>query len=332
MVSLSPYSGSRIAEHFGASDGPHCRRTYGQDQTGYVTYHFNSLGFRCDEYREDAQKKIYICGASDTFGTGLHVEQTWPFQILLRYASHYSLKKSDVCLMNFSEGGCSNRYISRTLFHQCSLSRPDLVIAHFTFISRQETLVPAIILPYLFSGSDNYKNVSSTGWGRWLDVGPLRRELELAKYPLAKRAWARRIGRQIRHFYRYYDLLDVSYDTLQQVLLLQFFLQTNRVDFIFCIHEWRELADKEVRSNRAVNALYDMLDRSPIRFGLNIFVFSLCNCPKEMQYLRIGGLPAHAQFEKKRIVIHCFIEDALAGFGLQHEAMTRDAHRLAAAE
>lgn len=259
---LSPYLGSRIAEHFGTTKGPHSRKTYGDDQTGTVTYNFNSLGFRSEEFRSDALKRIYVCGASDTFGTGLEMEDTWPYQLALHFARHNKLNKGDVCLMNFSEGGCSNRYICRTLLQQCSLAKPDLVVAHFTFLSRQETLVPHALLPEVFSGGENWGEVSFTSWGRWTDVGLAKCEIALMKIPRAKRPWARKIARRARAFYRNYDPLAVIYDTLQQILLLQFFLHANRIEFVFCMNDVEQLENQEARRNCAVSALYDMLDRS----------------------------------------------------------------------
>jgi hypothetical protein len=59
---LLQYSGDRERDHFGPTGPPHTILTYGQDLSGTKTYHFNSLGFRGDEFDPGARVKIFACG------------------------------------------------------------------------------------------------------------------------------------------------------------------------------------------------------------------------------------------------------------------------------
>ena len=50
---------------------------YGKDQTGKISYQFNSLGFRSD-VEFDYLPDIVFFGGSSTFGVGVSIEQTFP--------------------------------------------------------------------------------------------------------------------------------------------------------------------------------------------------------------------------------------------------------------
>jgi hypothetical protein len=138
---LLPYRGSRKSEHLGP-DGraSHTRDTYGNDQSKTKTYHFNSLGFRGEELDPDSPLKLYVCGCSFSFGTGLDIEESWAFRFKEKLAERRGLPVSSVNLLNFSQGGASNDYISRTLIEQSARVRPDVIVAGFTQMNRFELL------------------------------------------------------------------------------------------------------------------------------------------------------------------------------------------------
>jgi hypothetical protein len=138
---LQPYKGSRQREHFGPDGkGSYSRTTYGLDESEAKTYSFNSMGFRGEELDPDAAVKLFVCGCSQTFGVGLDIEETWPFLFRQRLAETRGLPAESVNLMNFSQGGASNDYITRSLIEQSSLVRPDVIVAGFTHMSRFEIL------------------------------------------------------------------------------------------------------------------------------------------------------------------------------------------------
>jgi hypothetical protein len=253
MATLFPYLGTRTTEHFSRA-----RRTYGDDRSGAVTYRFNSLGFRCEEYNDQAKKKIFVCGASDTFGTGLNVEDTWPVRFAERFAKHHGLSASDVCLMNFSEGGCSNRCITRTLSLQTRRATPDLLLAHFTYSTRGEFLVPTTAV-----GSRNApvpELGSFCSWGRWMDVPSITREPQTRLLTMHEKRWARDVSRRVRRYYRHYDALAATYDTLQQMLLLQFLTASLRIPLLYCVNGMTDITREDVISNHVILSMYEMLD------------------------------------------------------------------------
>jgi hypothetical protein len=264
MVDLLPYSGSRIAEHFGERQGGHTRVTYGEDTSGSVTYRFNSLGFRGKEYSESASTSIFVCGASDTFGTGVDEEATWPRVFSAAFSRQLMLHDADLNLMNFSEGGCCNAYITRTLMQQCHQRRPNLVIAHYTFISRQESFIPATVAADIFPFSLNSSHVGATAWGKWLDVGFFRRESALLRVPPNARPWSRKLTKRTNTFFRDYDVLQTAYSTIQNMLLLQYYLKSNAIEYLMCVHDLEILRSEEVRSNILLERALAMLDRSRV--------------------------------------------------------------------
>ena len=87
-------------------------------------YKFNEYGFRETNHYFD-KPITYICGCSITFGVGLNYEDTWAFKLGRNH-------------INLSQGGASNAYITRTLIQACESHKPELVIAHFTFLNRTD--------------------------------------------------------------------------------------------------------------------------------------------------------------------------------------------------
>src|SRR5688572_19890937 len=138
MTSLLPYSGLLVRQHFGPSRGPHTLTTYCTDRSATKSYHFNSLGFRGEEPSAQAEVRIFVCGCSQAFGSGLNAEETWPVKVRDHLAAMWGIDPGRVDLLNFSQGGASNCYITRMLVSQMTRVRPDLVIALFTHKARYE--------------------------------------------------------------------------------------------------------------------------------------------------------------------------------------------------
>jgi hypothetical protein len=162
---LEVYSGSRPREHFGSTGPPHVSATYGTDQSGTKSYQFNSLGYRGEELDPAAAATIFVCGCSHTFGVGLNLEETWVHRFKLAYAESHRLDPAAVNVLNFSEGGASNDYITRTVLTQCAQVRPDLVIAQFSQMSRSEAFVDGE--PYSIGP---WYSLSLSAWRRILHV------------------------------------------------------------------------------------------------------------------------------------------------------------------
>lgn len=136
---LLPYSGAPLAnpennEHVPNSVSNKCNH----DRSGKVEYRYNSLGFRGEDYNENARFHIFICGPSEAFGLGLNEEDTWWHQFRLQYAQHKGVDQSEVNLLNFSQIGASMDYIARVLVSQCQKIKPDLVLGALSPSSRTE--------------------------------------------------------------------------------------------------------------------------------------------------------------------------------------------------
>jgi hypothetical protein len=79
-MELLQYKGARKREHLGSNGkGGHTLSEYGVDKSHTIIYRFNSAGFRGEELEPNAEIKIFVCGCSYTFATGVNVEQSWPF-------------------------------------------------------------------------------------------------------------------------------------------------------------------------------------------------------------------------------------------------------------
>ena len=84
---LLPFSAAPIADPI---YNEHVPNTYsdrcGMDQSGKVKYRYNDLGFRGENYNDDAKFHIYVCGPSEAFGTGLNEEDIWCYHFKRKFA------------------------------------------------------------------------------------------------------------------------------------------------------------------------------------------------------------------------------------------------------
>lgn len=209
---------------------------YGMDRSGTKVYKFNSLGYRGEEYDPTAKKRIFVCGCSQTFGTGLNIEESWPYQFKELFVQDKGIDFEDVNLLNFAAGGRSNDYISRTLMTQCNEVRPDLCIVYFTYMERSEHV-------------DKEGPFTMGPWAYF-------EKKELGKLE----PWAR--SEKVLSFYDYYtDELGLI-NLLKNMLLLQFFLKFNKVKYIFgSVHINNRLADKHLISNPVISQLIKLIDK-----------------------------------------------------------------------
>ena len=252
-MNLRPYVGSRTHEHFGATPGRrHSTSVYGSDRSGTIRYEFNELGFRGDDLDLDADTIIYVAGCSHTFGTGNTQERSWPTQFADNYARHHGLDAERMSLMNFSEGGTSNRFICRTLIDQCRAHQPDLAIAHFSEVARTEYMVPPGLWP------DEDKPVSAVG--PWLQAGWLKRQIWLLRgFRGAERLPAKTILDWAHGYYAHaYQGRRAAYETLQDMLMFQQFCQLHDIEFMMCCVDYDKLVT--ALDNLVVRILWDMID------------------------------------------------------------------------
>jgi hypothetical protein len=229
-VTLHPYKGTRQDEHFGRAAYRILRRN-GTFGLGGNTYYFNSLGFRGEEFDPNAPVKLFICGCSYTFGVGLELEESWPFLFKQKLAAHRGLAASCVNLLNFSEAGASNDYITRTLIEQSTRARPDLILAGFTDIARFELLDENMSFgfnPFMV------REYASAG-GRYAEMAKLMEFLFLGTDDIQKKMRA-----------------------IKNALLLQYYCQSRKIPFIFLFFWGDDLAS--MLSTPMTRPLYERID------------------------------------------------------------------------
>lgn len=244
---LLPYDGSRTEEHLGDEPrhGGHEIRSYGADRSGKISYRFNSLGFRGEEYRPAAGKHVFVCGPSTAFGTGLPLEASWPHLFKVAYARHHALPPDEVNLLNFSQGGAGNDYMVRTAMTQCARVKPDLLLVELApGHSRTEYFSSEV------TGSDRHLL-----FGAWLfgDDGSVR--------PKIKEEHPEILGPLLGYFDYYSDEIGVM-STVKAVLLLQLYCKVQSIPYLVC-WGWREGAASDIsryRSHISIAPLLDLVD------------------------------------------------------------------------
>jgi hypothetical protein len=137
-VTLLPYDGDDAPLRLEAGRRGERRRRFGFDQSGTRTYTFSSLGFRGEELDPHAARRIFVCGASVAFGSGLDEDESWPAHFREAYARERDLSPREVNLLNFSGPLAPPDYVVRTLLTQADRVRPDLMIAEFSMFRRTE--------------------------------------------------------------------------------------------------------------------------------------------------------------------------------------------------
>lgn len=133
MTHLAKYSGSR--------PHPTCMEVPASviDHSASVgTYKFNAEGFRSDVYDPQANFKIFACGCSYTFATGVEYESTWPSVVKRALECEHFSQNDQITLQNFSQVGAANAYITRVMMQQCKRIKPDLALVAFTHANRTE--------------------------------------------------------------------------------------------------------------------------------------------------------------------------------------------------
>ncbi len=224
---LSPYCGSR-AHAFGKTVST--RVVDHEVKEGF--YEFNSLGYRCEEFNPLAKYKLFVCGCSYTFGTGVDYEATWPFRLKIKLAELLNTSIEEINLQNFSQVGASNNYISRTLLTQCRMAKPDFVVISLTHANRVEYIAPNIIE----------------------NIGPWSISEEHVQ----------KFGVDTPGFYYYgiYDDYVGNKSTILDLLLLQYSLQRQNIPYVVTWVEMGVLNEPKITDYPSLNDLADLVDRS----------------------------------------------------------------------
>jgi hypothetical protein len=268
---LRPYNGSSKTLPDGC---PKVMPTFPGEPSARVSYSFNSLGFRGDEFEVTADRHVFVCGGSVTFGLGLDYAEAWVSVFRRGYAERHDLPETGVNLQNFSSSGCCNGYIARTLIGQCTRFQPALVLAELTSAHHSEILLDG----------------RSYNIGRWclsdrFDPG-MRQEGhddELRQL----------IRRKSEVFYELDSDLLAGQDLLKNALLLQLFFQRHDIPFLIGIPEVRSC---EIPDDELLAPWMEALD--PDR------VFTI---PKRCYHLDVSEAPGHPGPEGSRAIADYFL-------------------------
>ncbi len=250
---LEPYTGT-YREHYRDEV-----RTCGGDRSGTVSYRFNSLGFRCEEFDPDARRRVFVCGCSFTIGEGLAVEEAWPSVFARLYAAAHGLDRREVSLMNFSQSGASNDYIARTLLAQVGAERPDLVLALFSEPSRVEYVYSPDEIAGLAATADFATlrgRPASSALGPWLPHGWLSRRRLVAAGPSKWRPHSARVLQWASRHYRNPHPVNELASTLRSMLLVKYFLENRRIPYLCSIIEPKHILDPRWSDHPALGSLW----------------------------------------------------------------------------
>jgi len=253
-LKLLPYCGDRAPEHYGDGKGAsHTARTYASDLSGTKTYQFNACGFRGEDLDPKAAARIFVCGASYAFGTGLEWEETWGYHLKVGVARHLELDASRVNLLNFSQSLASADYITRTLLAQCAVVRPDLVVAHYSVMSRAEYFLRGAAVGVMPTYFPWYR--------RWWALRPgwKRRLFRLLPGPGDRAAASARL-QTWDHYARLYSAEKAFVSTLTNILLLQSYCRAHGINCLISWVEHDRLREKRFSENLAISPLIDLLD------------------------------------------------------------------------
>jgi hypothetical protein len=194
-----------------------------------VSYQFNSLGFRGDEYDARSRYQVFLFGDSNMFGLGLNEDQTFANYLKSEIASRLRCEVTAVNVMNFASMGASNDHIARMVLTQCSEAQPDCVIVNFTYALRSELLS---VRP------DGTELVTSLGPWCFAHANWITDDLE--SDPAAARAPARGalsenqdLLERIECYYAYYSAEVGVAQYLRNMLAVQHFLRARGLHWLY---------------------------------------------------------------------------------------------------
>ena len=240
-----PFIGYRSWEHDPVRGEARVLSVCDMDFSGTKIYKFNRLGFRGEEFDPDAAKRIFFCGCSYTFGTGLNIEETASHKFKLRYCDSLGLAYQAVNALNFAMPGASNDYIVRTLLAQCRLTRPDVVVAIFSHVNRAEHIDEQALGERVWTAAP---------W--W--VREVTSEL---RAPNAAAEQRTELMREASLGYiQYTTPANAASNFLRNALLLQFYCETNSIPYVF---HWVEFDNFSYLENHfALGDTVQLLNRS----------------------------------------------------------------------
>ena len=216
---------------------------YPGDSSGEIDYHFNSIGFRGEEYDVNAKKHIFVFGCEYTFGVGLKYEETWPYQIKKMIAAKERLNLDEINLLNFGVGSQSNDFIGRMILLQCSRVKPDLVVSLFSHNDRAE---------YISTKKHDFIHMDDFG----------KKE-------------------EATNYYMYYNEAIGLTNMMKNMLLAQYYCSICSIKYIYSGMDMYKMHDKNNNSSSVFDDFVGFIDKNKcVDFTMDKIDFSVSNdCP-----------------------------------------------------
>lgn len=110
------------------------RVSYGPND---ISYDFNNKGFRCDDFDlwEKYPYRIVFAGCSFTEGIGLPLEHTWAKIFHKKVCEKLGI---EIPFWSVAKGGTGLDFLIRSLYNDCDILRPQIVISILPFLERRE--------------------------------------------------------------------------------------------------------------------------------------------------------------------------------------------------
>lgn len=103
-------------------------RQYDLDQSGDITYRFNSAGFRGEDLRPEAAFRICLIGESHALGVGVDEDRMPAQRIKAHLAAAWDMPLDDVNAVTFAVGAASADFCARQALMQIDRVQPDLLL------------------------------------------------------------------------------------------------------------------------------------------------------------------------------------------------------------
>lgn len=100
-----------------------------------ITYEFNSMDYRCNEFTEDSELPILFMGCSFTEGVGLPMNEVWAHHLHNKIVETSGKK---IPFWSLAKGGTSIDYAARKFYELGFKLRPKYVFYLMSGISRRE--------------------------------------------------------------------------------------------------------------------------------------------------------------------------------------------------
>lgn len=108
------------------------RPNYSPDE---IEYHFNSMGYRCDEFSLESEFPILFMGCSFTEGEGLPMNEVWSYHI---HNKIKSVTNKNIPFWSLGKGGTSIDYAARCFYEYAPQLKPKYAFYLMSGISRRE--------------------------------------------------------------------------------------------------------------------------------------------------------------------------------------------------